>query len=155
MDKAKTKPIEPLLFKKIRPYASKKEALIVIKRVPGMGRGIFADRSIRKGQTICKTPILSFSKHDETLLQHTNLRYYVFNGDADNSVLALGTASLFNHSFDPNATYSTIDDFIVVKAAKTITKGEQIFINYGYDPVNDPRVVVGAEPTRKSRMSDK
>jgi SET domain-containing protein len=44
--------------------------------------------------------------------------------------LALGYGSLYNHSYDPNATTLERGDELVITATRDIAKGDEIFINY-------------------------
>lgn len=55
---------------------------------------------------------------------------YVFGWGSDSTALALGYGSLYNHSYAPNAETLETPDELVVTALRTISEGEEIFINY-------------------------
>ena len=104
------------------------------------GRGVFADKEFVKGDLIEVCPVLLLSEHDIHMawVAHSSMleRYY-FDYDEKHSAIALGYGSLYNHSNNANANYSsnTLDQEVVIYARKKIKKGSQIFINYGYNPV--------------------
>ncbi|WP_040208859.1 SET domain-containing protein [Neobacillus jeddahensis] len=108
------------------------------------GRGIFATRDIKKGELIHEAPVIVSPKSEYKYLKKTVMVEYVFwwGKDYDETALALGYGSLFNHSFTPNALYKlnlankTIDFF----AHTDIPFGEEILINYNGDPNDDTAV---------------
>lgn len=110
-----------------------------VKKTKTMGRGVFADQKIKARQLIEVSPCISWDQENERRIQETNLRNYVFSNDARGSVLALGFGSLFNHArgLETNVTYvyDSFNNQMKFYATKNIKKGEQLFINYGYDPV--------------------
>lgn len=110
-----------------------------------MGRGVVANKAFLKGDIIEASPCLTWNQDSEKLIHKTDLDFYVFNDDNSGSVLALGVGSLFNHSAKDNATYKYNKETneLIFMATKKIKKGQQIFIDYGYDPV--------VEAARKSR----
>ena len=55
---------------------------------------------------------------------------YVFRWDEEATALALGYGSLYNHSYDPNATTLERGDELVITATRNIAVDEEIFINY-------------------------
>ena len=63
------------------------------------------------------------------------LHDYVFGtpNEEEEYLVPLGNAMMYNHSSDPNAEWEIHDDnnFVRFKALKTISKGEEIFHNYG------------------------
>jgi SET domain-containing protein len=60
----------------------------------------------------------------------------VFEWSRGKRAVALGVGSLFNHSTVPNAWWEVVKDKRVLRfyAAKTIAAGEEILVNYGYQP---------------------
>ena len=56
--------------------------------------------------------------------------------------MALGTGSLYNHSFEPNAQYLRLfgEQAIEYVALHDIREGEEITINYNGDPDDDSPV---------------
>lgn len=104
------------------------------------GRGVFAGKDFAKGALIEVCPVLLFTEHDSHMawVAHASvLERYYFDYDREHSALALGYGSLYNHSRSPNAEYSsnTKEREIVIYARKKIKKGNQIYIDYGYNPV--------------------
>lgn len=111
-----------------------------IKNTKDMGRGLFSTKKIRKGTTIEVSPCINFDRKDEENVQECSLKFYVFRGESGanrGSVLALGFGSLFNHKKESNVTYSYSKELnsVIFKTTRTVAKGEQFFIDYGYDPV--------------------
>jgi len=109
-----------------------------VKMTKDMGRGVFATQNINKKIVVESSPCLTWSDRCHALLQDTILRFYVFEGKTRNhSVLALGVASLFNHSSKPNLKYKydAKRNVMTFTSTRKIYKGEQLFVDYGYDPV--------------------
>jgi SET domain-containing protein len=103
------------------------------------GRGVFATRPIKKGQTILVDDLLLLpaNDYDKSLV----IKHYAFSyEDAFMCcAIALGKSSLINHSFRPNCDYeTTIDEHgfpkLKVYALKNIPAGAELKIDYGYDP---------------------
>jgi SET domain-containing protein len=131
------------MAKKIkRVYMAKKilyqTELLEVRRAAGMGRGVFARKDIRKGTVIESAPIIEISEKDWKVIDQTQLRNYLYGYDKKRfaAAHALGVASLFNHSDDPQATYKVLKEERLIKVwlMKDVKRGEQIFIDYGYDP---------------------
>lgn len=104
---------------------------VTIKDAKDMGRGVFALENIKKGEVIEVAPILVL-KHEDFIETRWNLLFeYYFWMDKE-VVLALGYASIYNHSMDPNAEYkmNIKNKSISFTAIKDIKKGDQIFFNY-------------------------
>lgn len=103
---------------------------LVIKRDPRKGRGVYAGEKIRKGQTIeiCQLIILNTNEISESL------DGYVFSYSRSKVAVALGNGSLYNHSDDANAEcyFDKERNILIFDALRTIQKGEEITINYGY-----------------------
>ncbi|OOE13067.1 SET domain-containing protein [Fictibacillus arsenicus] len=102
------------------------------------GRGIFASRTIQKGELIHQAPVIVCPGDQYKKLKKTALRNYYFNWgeNYDHVAIALGYGSLFNHSYSPNAMFENnlkeeTVDFIALKRIKA---GEEIFVNYNGDP---------------------
>lgn len=110
-----------------------------VRKTKTMGRGVFTTEDIKRGRVVETCPCIVWDRQDERQIQSTLLRFYVFEGKvfSDASVLALGFGSLYNHSGKPNATYKYDPKkrVMTIRAIKNIKAGEQIFINYGYDPL--------------------
>lgn len=95
------------------------------------GKGVFASCDIKKGEIIEVAPILILEFTDLIETRWNLLFEYYFWMD-DYVVLALGFASLYNHSKDPNASYEIKrdDKTITFTAIKNIKKDEEIYFNY-------------------------
>jgi SET domain-containing protein len=109
----------------------------IIKNTKKYGRGLYATRSIKKGEIVETSPIVSIDKREAGLISSTLLNVYVFEWNKDSSALALGNGSLFNHSSKKsNVSYmnSFLTKEIVFISNQNIKKGQQLFINYGYEP---------------------
>ena len=106
---------------------------LVVRRIRGMGRGVFADRAFRRGEVIEVCPVL----HLPSGTPPDGLEHYVFKWGADGKELAvaLGYGSLYNHSPTPNATFTTryARAEVVFRATRVIAAGEQILIDYRWD----------------------
>ena len=106
-----------------------------VRLVPGKGRGVFALEDIGNGSTVECAPALKVPKNDQGLIRATFLVNYLFCDDEDETqdLLALGHASLYNHSFHPNAVWATGNGMIFIIAGRKINKGEEILIDYGWE----------------------
>lgn len=95
------------------------------------GRGVFASKNIKKGEVIEVAPILILEFTDFIETRWNLLFEYYFWLD-DYVVLALGFASLYNHSKNPNCKYeiSRTDKKITFTATKDISKDSEIDFNY-------------------------
>jgi hypothetical protein len=103
------------------------------------GRGVFAGTDFAVGALIEVCPVLLLNQHESHMAWAAHagiLERYYFDYDEKHAAIALGYGSLYNHSRSPNADYSsnTSSKEIVIFALKKIKKGNQILINYGYDP---------------------
>lgn len=95
----------------------------------GVGRGVFASRSIARGEVVETCPMLIVDDEQGEALA-VGAEGYVFDWGDGATALALGYGSLYNHSFTPNATTLETPDELVVTALRDIAAGEEIFINY-------------------------
>ncbi|KAI5986213.1 hypothetical protein EDD15DRAFT_2582067 [Pisolithus albus] len=116
-----------------------------VKEVRGKGRGVFASHAIPPQTIIETSPVLLFAKDEyERHGRHTLLDHYTFNWRDGRMALALGMGSLFNHSEQPNVSYSLdiARDCIVYTSARAICADEELCIFYGhnlwFDPVDVP-----------------
>ncbi len=140
-------------------------------KVPEAGRGVFAAIIIKKGEIIEHCPVIETPVKDYQYLRKTELRNYYFLWNKvkprgndlwgksskfkirnKRAAITLGYGSLYNHSYNPNATYKkkfkekTID-FIAIRSIK---KGEEITVNYNLgDPTNQsPLWIRSIKPPR-------
>lgn len=112
--------------------------MLKVKCFPKMGRGLIATQTIRKGQIVHTAELIQLSRKDAKTVSRTLLDSYVYCLGSGTVGLALGLGSLFNHRLEPNTEYSIITKAgrkcIQYKATMNIKAGEQLFIDYGYDP---------------------
>lgn len=108
-----------------------------VRDAGAMGRGVFADQPIRKGQVIEVCPVIPLSKADAEKLATTVMDHYVFlwGEDKQDACIALGFGCLYNHSLQPNAVGCevTAQTQIEIVALRDIAKGEQILIDYQWE----------------------
>ena len=98
------------------------------------GRGLYARQAYARGDLIETSPVVLVARAQ--VPSEGRLTHYVFEWDRKHYALALGFGSLFNHDLTPNA-YFRLDkkrDVIVFKALRPILRGEQLFVDYGYEP---------------------
>ncbi len=109
---------------------------ICIKNSPVHGLGIFATEKIIGGELIEECPILSLPmKFGETSSLFIDYRFNWPSGSSqwEEQVVALGFASLYNHSESPNAYWFSNYEkrtFSFV-SSRDIEPGEEIFVWYG------------------------
>lgn len=99
---------------------------LIVKKSPMHGYGVFAGKTIKKGEKIEECYII-ISKGGDKVLDD-----FYFDAKGKYAVFT-GYGSIYNHSDDPNADY-TINikkRKATIKAVKPIRKGEEIFITYG------------------------
>ena len=104
-------------------------------KIENAGRGVFAAHEIKTEEIIESCPILYLTENDYPLAKQTTLlNYYFLNEPENRSAIALGYGSLYNHSYEPNATYKKRfeEGFIDFVAIKDIGVGEEITVNYNY-----------------------
>ena len=98
-------------------------------------RGVFAKCDIKKGELLHEAPVLSYPNEQHKHIEKTLLADYAFEYGIGQSAILLGYGMLFNHSYEPNATYEinfknqTFDFF----AFTDIKAGDEILINYNGD----------------------
>ncbi|MBK5291850.1 MAG: SET domain-containing protein-lysine N-methyltransferase [Acidobacteriia bacterium] len=112
--------------------------MIAIGNSPGKGRGIFARRMIRAGETIEEAPVLVFPGSQLEWIDKTIFGDYYFHWgyDEEDGALLLGLCSLCNHSYSPNARFYRKFDAGTIQftALRDIEFGEEITVNYNEEP---------------------
>jgi SET domain-containing protein len=99
------------------------------------GRGVFATKKIRKGETIEVCPAIVVPKKKINHIKNTPLADYYFIWDNGDPAIVLGNGSLYNHSYCPNAKYGKYENnTITFTAIETINVGEEITVNYNGEP---------------------
>lgn len=104
---------------------------VLVKQVPGKGRGVFAAEAIPDGALIeeCELILIKLAEVGE------ELERYIYGYSPKKAAIALGNGSLYNHSSQPNAYF----DFdrknrrLQIFTLRQISQGEEITFNYGYD----------------------
>lgn len=107
-----------------------KKQKIKVQKSPGKGRGIFASKTIKKGEKIEVCELVLLPKSVRNIGRFQN---YLFDYNRHNYAVALGLGSLYNHSRQPNATWSINDGRLLLRADRKIVKGKEITISYGYE----------------------
>ncbi len=97
-----------------------------------LGRGVYASEDIPSGQIIKTTPVVLLDLKSQPF--PPQIRRLVYNWSKTQVALALGFGSLYNHSDQPNLTFTRIknDLSITFKALRNIEAGEQLTISYDY-----------------------
>jgi len=109
--------------------------LILVKRVRGKGRGVFARQLIPAGTEIERVPVLTMPIEDA---EASALAPHCFLWGRNTVGLPLGYGALYNHSYQPNAVYEDrTPQTKIFRAARDIQAGEEITINYCGDSDND------------------
>jgi hypothetical protein len=120
-----------------------------VVRVPGKGRGVVATRPIPRGEVVESAPVVVVPAGQWPLVRQTALARYCFAWDdgTGSAAVALGRASLFNHSYAPNVTADKLlrSRLIRFVALRDIDAGEELTLNYNGDPGS--RLPVGFEVT--------
>lgn len=115
---------------------SHREFMIKVRRTEKFGRGVFATQAIRKNTVVERAPLIVLDEADTKMVRDSNvLVYYDFSFNEQFSAIAGGYGSFYNHSTTPNVDWEVDQENEEIKywATRAIKKGEQLFINYGYD----------------------
>jgi SET domain-containing protein len=131
-------PAAPSAARIIKAPAPRTRPALYIRKVPGMGRGVFAGRRYRKGDVIEVCPVLPIPRGQAGRYSDGLLDRYLFwwPSPAYPTAIALGYGSIYNHSFAPNARFTPrpVTNTLVFRAAHDIEPGEQIFVDYEWPP---------------------
>ena len=118
---------------------------IYVSKSPVHGLGVFASHKINLGEIFEVCPVLDIGmKKGESSPMLMDYRFNWPQGNEwEKQVVALGFASLYNHSDNANANWrSNLEDYTFeFYATKEILPGQEIFVWYGDDNYwNDGRV---------------
>jgi SET domain-containing protein len=107
-----------------------------IKSAGSKGRGVFAAIAISKGQIIEIAPYIHIPAAEYDRVADTTLSNYWYGANGRACAIGLGNTSLYNHSDAPNADYAirTRSKTIKIVALENMAVGQEICIDYGYDP---------------------
>lgn len=99
---------------------------------------MFAARDLAAGELIEVAPVIVVPASEVERIYGTVLELYVFDWfeDASAFAVALGTASIYNHSYAPNVRYHKrfCDNFIEFRTLRDVAAGEELVSNYNGDP---------------------
>ena len=103
------------------------------------GRGVFAERAFAPGELIELAPVVVVPGHQQPLIADTELTNYYFHWgtqEPEDIAIGLGLASIYNHSYQPNARYYKRFEALLIEyiAIRPIAAGEEIVVNYNGDP---------------------
>ncbi|HSX45092.1 MAG TPA: SET domain-containing protein [Candidatus Saccharimonadales bacterium] len=101
--------------------------------IKGAGRGMFAALPIKKGETIEISPVIEIlDMGDLEKISQTILKHYYYRWDEGQIAECLGYGAIYNHSYEPNATYIKHFDTKTIEflALRDIQKDQEIFTNY-------------------------
>lgn len=114
--------------------------------INGAGFGVFAAKDFRKDETVEICPVIILRKDEGEICEKTTLGHYMFEWEPNNGYcIALGYSSIYNHQERSKANVTWIDndnskgideskrntkEFYAVRPIK---KGEEMFIDYGWD----------------------
>ncbi len=105
---------------------------LYITHHPKKGRGVYCLQAIAEGSIIEVCPLIIIPEKDTQLLDKTYLFHYYFKWENNQSAIALGYGSLYNHAALPNAESVNLIDSAELRivAIKDIAAGEEITLNY-------------------------
>lgn len=104
-------------------------ALIVVRRIPRIGRGVFARSHIPRGTVIEQVPVIVVPAR-EIGSRQSALADYTYEWGRNTVAIALGYGCLYNHSYRPNAEVQSGHRSLKFVAIRTIRPGQQITFNY-------------------------
>ena len=119
-------------------------ASVFVAKSKSMQRGVYTNTALEAGVVIEIAPVIVMSGEERKLLDQTLLHDYIFEwgGEKKECCMALGYVPLYNHSYKSNCYYEM--DFkkniIIIKTARKIKRGEELFINYNGDWDNNTPV---------------
>ncbi len=108
---------------------------IEVRDIIGKGRGVFALRAFRPGETVERAPVIVIpeeqSKSDDPVLDDY---FFAWGASLQEAALALGYGSLYNHSSRPNSRFVRRMDqrALHIIACRGISAGEEITILYNH-----------------------
>lgn len=115
--------------------------MFYIKETEKFGRGLYASRRIKTGELVTQCEILVLSPDDTKKVNETELQFYTFKFDSERDCLVLGDGEIFNHSDNPNVSYTLVTlnengrsrKVMIFTAKRDIDECEQLFIDYAAD----------------------
>jgi len=118
--------------------------ILYIMETDQRGRGVFTTEAIPARTTIEIAPVIVLNPSERAVVDSTLLHDYIFEWGIDEkqAAVALGYASIYNHSVDANCKYDM--DFehktIQIQTKREVAVDEELCINYNGDGVTDKPV---------------
>jgi SET domain-containing protein len=106
--------------------------MLIVGNTNLKGRGVFAQKCFLKGEIIQTAPVVIIPAEEVELIDKTVLGNYYYDWENKAAVIALGLASLINHSYNPNTYYikKFAEREVEYIALRDIEVGEEITANY-------------------------
>lgn len=121
------------MVKRRRKSPFKVPTKVEVRYSPGKGRGVFATRTIRRGEVIEAAPSLLVPSGDTKRIETSFLKHYIFQTDSGlDYVVATGYVAIANHAEDNNAEFHVSREVSKIKAVRTIRRGDEVTVNYGW-----------------------
>jgi len=115
--------------------AAMTEVQYAVRRSRIHGRGLFAARAFKAGETVAEYRGKSISKAESARRQERRKRTFIFELDArrDLDGASPGNPARFaNHSCEPNGEAVAEGERIFLRALRDIAAGEEVTFDYGY-----------------------
>ncbi len=128
---------------------SSNKIYVASSTIPDAGRGIFAQQLIVQGETIEVCPVIGVPLGDASNSDSAVVPDYFFYF-GDDLAIALGFGSLYNHSYEPNATYvkKFSEGMIEFTALRDIESDEEITVSYNNgDPADKSKPMNSGLPS--------
>lgn len=107
---------------------------LTLAEAPGKGRGVFATRAFRTGETLEIAPVIVLPGEQWHHVEATPLCNYCYSWGTElqHAAVALGYGSLYNHARPPAARFLRHLDSETIEyvAARPIAVGEEVTIDY-------------------------
>lgn len=112
--------------------------MLVVAYTKEKGRGVFAQKRFLKGAVIERASVVVIPAEQVKLIDQTVLSNYYYDWEDKAAAIALGLASLINHSYDPNSYYRKkfAEQELELITYRDIEAGEEITANYNGSPEN-------------------
>ncbi|MEH2075188.1 MAG: SET domain-containing protein [Nostoc sp.] len=110
--------------------------MLIVSNTNLKGRGVFAQKHFLKGEIVERSPVVVIPAEQVEFLDKTILGNYYYDWEDKAAAIALGLASLFNHSYEPNTYYvkKFAEGEVELIAYRDIEAGEEITANYNGSP---------------------
>ncbi|MEH2346467.1 MAG: SET domain-containing protein [Nostoc sp.] len=110
--------------------------MLIVGNTKLKGRGVFAQKRFLKGEIVERSPVVVIPAEQVEFLDKTILGNYYYDWEDKAAAIALGLASLFNHSYEPNTYYvkKFAEGEVELIAYRDIQAGEEITANYNGSP---------------------